>query len=104
MCTRVCDAVAGVSFSLAPWSNMREMRRQRGPWIGISASSCVDGEFVFESPHCCTKFVSTAAASESCTSGLLISCGVSAKFITLACFPIARDTAMLLSVALAMFV
>lgn len=100
----VCDALGGVSFSLAPKSNKREMRRQRGRWIGISASSCVDGAFVFESPHCCNQFESTAAASESSTSGLLISCDVSAKLTTLACFRVARDTAMLLSVAHAMCV
>ena len=100
----VCDVLGGVSFSLPIKSNKREMRRQHGRWIGTSASCCVDGKFVFESPHCCTKFQSTGVASESSTSGLLICCDVSAKLTTLACFHVACDTAMLLSVALAMCV
>ena len=57
--------------------------------------------------HCIrlsAKLESTVVALESSTSILRGCCNVSAKMTTLACFRVPRDTAMLLSVALAMWV
>ena len=104
-CLLLVGGVGGVQFSLPNKWSKRELRRQCSvSWVATSVFCFVDGIVAFDSPHCNTKLESTAAASESSASTLRGCCDVSAKWTTLACFRVARDTAMLLSVALSMCV
>lgn len=85
---------------LRNWSK-REERRERERSLGATnVFSFVDDVVACSSPHCDTRFESTAAASESSASTTHGSGSILAKWTTLAHFRAARDIAFDVSDAL----